>query len=134
MKRSTRYIKKALVTFLVVLMSIESFGAVVSDNDGSAFITKAEFDSLKNDFQSQIDQYNTSLDAKIDGAISSYLSGIQVAKKTKYAAADVVIAKKAKYSVIAIIATCVGIVVLLWIAFINVKKHIEKAYTIEGEK
>ena len=85
MKRSTRYIKKALVTFLVVLMSIESFGAVVSDNDGSAFITKAEFDSLKNDFQSQIDQYNTSLDAKIDGAISSYLSGIQVAKKTKYA-------------------------------------------------
>ena len=56
------------------------------------------------------------------------------AKKTKYAAADVVIAKKAKYSVIAIIATCVGIVVLLWIAFINVKKHIEKAYTIEGEK
>ena len=56
------------------------------------------------------------------------------AKKGKYAAADVVIAKKAKYSVVAIIATCLGVVVLLWIAFINVKKHIDKAYTIEGEK
>ena len=59
-------------------MSIESFGAVVSDNDGSAFITKAEFDSMKNEFQSQIDQYNTSIDAKIDGAIASYLAGLQI--------------------------------------------------------
>ncbi|MBO6119945.1 MAG: hypothetical protein J6P02_05715 [Lachnospiraceae bacterium] len=78
MKKSTRIVKKLLALFLVVLMSIESFGAVVSDNDGSAFITKAEFDSLKNDFQSQIDQYNTSIDAKIDGAIASYLAGITV--------------------------------------------------------
>ena len=62
-------------------MSIESIGAVVSDNDGSAFITKAEFDSLKNNFQSQIDQYNTSIDSKIDGAIASYLAGIHMAKK-----------------------------------------------------
>jgi hypothetical protein len=51
---------------------------VVSDNDGSAFITKAEFDSLKNNFQSQIDQYNTNIDSKIDNAIASYLSGIKV--------------------------------------------------------
>ena len=53
---------------------------MVSDNDGSAFITKAEFDSLKNDFQSQIDQYNTSIDNKIDSAIASYLSGVKVEK------------------------------------------------------
>ena len=72
--------KKLLALFLVVLMSIESFGAVVGDNDGSAFITKAEFDSLKNDFQSQIDQYNTSIDSKIDGAIASYLAGIKLDK------------------------------------------------------
>ena len=67
-----------LALFLVVLMSINSFGAVVSDNDGSAFITKAEFDSLKNDFQRQIDQYNTSIDSKIDGAIASYLAGVSL--------------------------------------------------------
>ena len=78
MNKSTRILKRLLALFLVVLMSINSFGAVVSDNDGSAFITKAEFDSLKNDFQSQIDQYNTSIDAKIDGAIASYLAGISV--------------------------------------------------------
>ena len=74
-------IKRALALFLVLLLSIENFAAVVSDNDGSAFITKAEFDSLKNSFQSQIDQYNTSLDSKIDGAIASYLAGIRVSKK-----------------------------------------------------
>ena len=70
--------KKLLALFLVVLMSIESFAAVVSDNDGSAFITKAEFDSLKNDFQSQLDLYNSSIDSKIDNAIASYLAGIKV--------------------------------------------------------
>ena len=84
MKKGMRLIKRVVALFLVLLLSIESFGAVVSDNDGSAFITKAEFDSLKNDFQSQIDQYNTSIDAKIDGAIASYLAGITVSKDTQY--------------------------------------------------
>ena len=78
MKKSTKLFKRFFALLLVVLMSIESIGAVVSDNDGSAFITKAEFDSLKNNFQSQIDQYNTSIDSKIDGAIASYLAGINV--------------------------------------------------------
>ena len=74
-------VKRFFALLLVVLMSINTMGAVVSDNDGSAFITKAEFDSLKNNFQSQIDQYNTSIDSKIDGAIASYLAGIKVEKK-----------------------------------------------------
>ena len=82
MRKSTRIVKRVLALFLVVLMSIESFAAVVSDNDGSAFITKAEFDSLKNNFQSQIDQYNTSIDSKIDGAIAGYLAGITLETRT----------------------------------------------------
>ena len=69
-----------MALFLVLLLSIESFAAIVSDNDGSAFITKAEFDSLKNNFQAQIDQYNTSIDSKIDGAIAAYLAGVRVSK------------------------------------------------------
>ena len=81
MRKSTKIVKRIMALFLVVLMSINSFGAVVSDNDGSAFITKAEFDSLKNNFQAQIDQYNTSIDSKIDGAIAGYLSGIKLGKK-----------------------------------------------------
>ena len=81
MKKSTRIVKRSLALFLVVLMSINTFAAVVGDNDGAAFITKAEFDSLKNDFQSQLDTYNSSIDNKIDGAIASYLAGITITKK-----------------------------------------------------
>ena len=72
--------KKALCLVFAFLLSINSFAAVVSDNDGSAFITKAEFDSLKNNFQSQLDAYNTSIDSKIDSAIASYLAGVDVGK------------------------------------------------------
>ena len=52
------WLKQKLAWVLIVLMSIESFAAVVGDNDGAAFITKAEFESLKNDFQTQINNYN----------------------------------------------------------------------------
>ncbi len=77
MTRNTKIVKKIAALFLVLLLSIDSFAAAVSDNDGSAFITKAEFDSLKNNFQSQIDQYNTNIDSKIDNAIANYLAGIK---------------------------------------------------------
>ena len=80
MKKASRLIKRYIALILVLLFSIESFAAVVGDNDGAAFITKAEFDSMKNDFQSQLDRYNSSLDNKIDGAIASYLNGIRVSK------------------------------------------------------
>ena len=83
MSKGTRWIKRVMALSLVLLLSIESFGAVVSDNDGSAFITKAEFDSLKNDFQAQINSYNTSIDNKIDGAIAAYLAGINIAKEER---------------------------------------------------
>ena len=75
--------KKALCLIFAFLLSINSFAAVVSDNDGSAFITKAEFDSLKNDFQSQIDSYNANIDNKVDNAIASYLAGISVNKQNE---------------------------------------------------
>ena len=70
--------KKALCLIFAFLFSINSFAAVVSDNDGSAFITKAEFEAMKKDFDSQIDNYNNSIDAKIDGAIASYLAGTRL--------------------------------------------------------
>ena len=69
--------KKALCLIFAFLFSIEIFAAAVSDNDGSAFITKAEFDSLKNEFQAQIDAYNQTITSTIDKAISSYLAGIK---------------------------------------------------------
>ena len=54
--------------------------AVVSDNDGSAFVTKSEFEALKQSFNDQITNYNDSIDSKIDGAIASYLAGVNLAK------------------------------------------------------
>ena len=55
---------------MIVLFGIKSFAAAVSDNDGAAFITKAEFDSLKNTYQSQLDFNNRNIDSKIEELIS----------------------------------------------------------------
>lgn len=74
-----RIFKQILIFAIMCVLMINSISvaAVVSDNDGSAFITKSEYDSLKNNFQSQLDGYNTSIDSKIDSAIASYLAGIK---------------------------------------------------------
>ena len=70
---------KRIICLFIVLGNIISFAAVVSDNDGSTFTTKAELEALKKDFNEQIDQYNISIDTKIDGAIAAYLAGIKLA-------------------------------------------------------
>ena len=80
LKMCTNSIKSFLVLLLVFIYSLNTYSAVVSDNDGSAFITKAEYDSLKNSFQSQLDSYNTQLDYKIDSAIAGYLAGIKAGR------------------------------------------------------
>lgn len=74
--------KKIFASFMICsLLCIECFSAIVSDNDGSAFVTKSEFENLKQDFVDQIVKYNESIDGKIDGAIASYLAGIRLNKK-----------------------------------------------------
>ena len=45
-KIKIKNINRALTFIFCILMCITNFAAVVSDNDGSAFITKAEFDAL----------------------------------------------------------------------------------------
>ena len=57
--------RKCFICIIACIVFINSWvhAAVVADNDGSAFITKAEFDSLKNNFQSQIDAYNSNIDS-----------------------------------------------------------------------
>ena len=80
LKNKLKLIKRIAVIILILILGIETFAAVVSDNDGSAFVTKSEFESLKNNFSNQIGQYNTSIDNKIDGAIASYLAGMRLDK------------------------------------------------------
>ena len=79
--KSIKKSKMVLLLVLIFILNTISFAAVVSDNDGSTFVTKSEFDALKNNFASQIDSYNDSIDKKIDGAISSYLAGINLSKE-----------------------------------------------------
>ena len=76
-----RMVKKIIIIVFVFTLCIETFASIVSDNDGSAFITKAEFEAMKKDFNDQIEQYNESISSKIDGAIASYLAGTQLARK-----------------------------------------------------
>lgn len=73
-----RILKNFIIILIMLSMHTTSFSAIVSDNDGSAFVTKAEFETLKKSFQSQVNDYNLSIDGKIDGAIASYLSGINL--------------------------------------------------------
>ena len=75
MKKFSKIGKRVLAFFLVALMNINSYAAVGA-NDGSAFVTKAEFDALVNTFNEQMDSYESSLVTKIDGAIANYLASI----------------------------------------------------------
>ena len=77
--RLSKIFKRALALFIIVMINFNSYAAVISSNDGSAFITKAEFDALVNDFNSRIEDYEKSIDAKIDGAIAEYLAGLATA-------------------------------------------------------
>lgn len=84
MKYTNKILSNLLKVFLfIILLSVEVTASVVSDNDGSAFITKGEFDSLKNNFQRQIDRYNKNIDSLIDAAISSYLAGVKAERHIK---------------------------------------------------
>ena len=47
MRKMKDKIKRASVLSLSLLLCMNSFAAVVSDNDGSAFITKAELEAFK---------------------------------------------------------------------------------------
>ena len=75
-KSIEKYLKHGLIIILCISFISNTFAAIVSDNDGSAFITKAEFEALKKNFSSQIENYNESIDKKIDGAIAAYLAGL----------------------------------------------------------
>ncbi|MBR1455514.1 MAG: hypothetical protein IJ593_12860, partial [Lachnospiraceae bacterium] len=82
-KKLVKTAKRALGLVFAFLLSIESMAAVVTDNDGRAFISKAEFDSLKNSFQAQLNSYNKGIDNKIAAAITLYLSGLKIQKTEK---------------------------------------------------
>ena len=74
MKKFSKIGKRVFALFLVALMNINAY-ATSASNDGSAFVTKADFDDLVQEFNKQMDSYQAGLNAKIDNAISRYLAG-----------------------------------------------------------
>ena len=76
MKKNLFKIFKISLAFSIVsAMSINTIAAVGA-NDGSAFITKAEFDALVNTFNEQMDNYESGIISKVDGAIANYLDSL----------------------------------------------------------
>ena len=88
---------KFFILAFSIIICISNFASVVSENDGAAFITKAEFDSLKNTFQSQINEYTANIDNKIDNAIAGYLSGISVEGEELLIAPETILAYPLKF-------------------------------------
>ena len=76
-----KFLKRGIALLLVFVLCLNNFAAVVSDNDGAAFVTKDEFEALKQNVADQINNYNYSIDNKIDGAIASYLAGFRVSSR-----------------------------------------------------
>ena len=76
--------KRIIALVIVISYCMTGYASIVSDYDGAAFTTKAEFESLKENFSSQIDTYNQSIDSKIDGMIASYLDGISILNQIKF--------------------------------------------------
>lgn len=71
--------KNRLVCVLVVFMiiftiSVNTFAAVVSDNDASALVTIEEFKAYQKNFDSKIATYANGVTNFIDGAIVVYLA------------------------------------------------------------
>ena len=69
MKKFLKLGKRMMALFIVVLLNINSYAAVGA-NDGSAFVTKAEFDALVNTFNEQMDTYQSGINAKITPIIA----------------------------------------------------------------
>ena len=76
-------IKKCSLLVLVILLNTTNFAAAVSDNDGTAFISKPEFESLKNSFQFELNVKNSNIDSKINNAIKEYLAGAKMTNRSK---------------------------------------------------
>ena len=75
MRKLINLYKRNIAVFAIVLMSINTF-ATTASNDGSSFVTKAEFDNLMIGFNDRMNEYQAALNAKIDQAVSGYIAGM----------------------------------------------------------
>lgn len=72
-----KYIVKSIV-LLFFLVKLNIRASSVDENDLSAFITRNEFENLKNVFYDQINTYSINADSRVDEAIAGYLAGVNL--------------------------------------------------------
>lgn len=82
MNKNVKKISVIIFAWILICSTLITNAAVVSDNDGSAFITKQQFMDLQTELSKIIDTYNVSLSNKIDGVIANYLAGIKLQLKS----------------------------------------------------
>ena len=75
MKKYVKHMKRIIALLVIVVLNIHTF-ATSSSNDGSQFVTKADFDSLVTDFNKKMNEYQSGLNAKIDNAVANYIAGM----------------------------------------------------------
>ena len=75
MKKIYKMSKRIVALFMILLLCTNTY-ATSSSFDGTAFVTKAEFDSLVANFNDQMNVYQSGLNAKIDNAVTSYIAGL----------------------------------------------------------
>ena len=75
MKKIYKISRRLVAMFMVLLICTNSY-ATSASFDGTAFVTKAEFDSLVANFNEQMNVYQSGLNAKIDNAVASYIGGL----------------------------------------------------------
>ena len=78
MNKNVKKISVIIIAWILICSTFITNAAVVSDNDGFAFVTKQQLMDLQTELSKTIDTYNDSLSNKIDGAISTYLAGVKL--------------------------------------------------------
>lgn len=74
MKKIKRIISITLMLSTLLVGNV--FSAVVIDNDGEAFITKAEFEAMISKINEGVNTYYATVDNTIDAAIIDYIAGL----------------------------------------------------------
>lgn len=74
MKNMKRILSITLAFLLIFCGNI--FAAIVSDDDGKAFITRAEFEAMLAPLDMKVSEMISGIDATIDNSITTYVAGL----------------------------------------------------------